>query len=91
MKIAPQSRIPEEQIRRRSYAIWEMEGRLEGHSEEHWLRALAELEAELERSWQVALMPEAKTDVVMPHPAISQRPMRHESDRIHPLIHREAA
>ena len=91
MKIAAATSFPEEIIRRRSYAIWESEGRLEGHAEEYWLRALAQLQAELERSWRAALEPEAKTDVVMPHPAISQRPTRRESDRLDPATHRKAA
>ena len=38
----------EEDIRRRSYQIWEREGRPEGKSEQNWLRAGAELKAECE-------------------------------------------
>lgn len=90
MKTLSCSVISEELIRRRSYAIWESEGRLEGRSEEYWLRALAELREEMERSWQAALSPEAPTDIVMPHPAISQPPKRHVSGRINPG-HRQAA
>ena len=36
----------DEEIRARSYMIWEREGRPEGKSEEHWQRARAELAAE---------------------------------------------
>jgi hypothetical protein len=33
-------------IRVRAYRIWERSGRPEGHAEEHWREALAELEEE---------------------------------------------
>jgi hypothetical protein len=36
----------EEEIRARSYAIWEREGRPNGKAEEHWQRASAQLELE---------------------------------------------
>ena len=36
----------DEEIRARSYMIWEREGHPEGKSEEHWQRARAELAAE---------------------------------------------
>ncbi len=74
--------IPEEQVRIRSYTIWEAEGRKDGHSEEYWLRALAELEAELERSWLVAIEEREITEFVMPHLPISARPYRHEAGRL---------
>jgi len=38
--------IPEDEIRMRSYLIWEHEGRPEGRHVEHWLQAAEELEAE---------------------------------------------
>lgn len=36
----------EERIRERAYEIWEREGRPEGKSTDHWLRAEAEVSAE---------------------------------------------
>jgi hypothetical protein len=83
--------IPEEQIRARSYAIWEAEGRPEGHCEEHWTRACAELLKELERSWLVALEGREDTDLVMPRLPISKRPLRSEAGRIDPDHFQEAA
>ncbi len=91
MKNALGTRIPEEHIQRRSYEIWETDGCQQGRDEEYWLRALAELEEELERSWQAALAPDATTDVVMPHFPVSQIPTRSESGRIDPNTFREAA
>lgn len=42
----------EERIRAIAYAIWEEEGRPEGHAEAHWLRACAIVEAEaVEPDW----------------------------------------
>ena len=38
--------IAEDEIRLRSYLIWEREGRAPGKEVEHWLRAKAELEWE---------------------------------------------
>ncbi len=40
------ARIPEEEIRVRSYLIWQREGCPNGAELAHWLRARAELEAE---------------------------------------------
>jgi hypothetical protein len=39
--------ISEEEIRLRSYLIWQREGCPEGHSLDHWLRAKAELNEEV--------------------------------------------
>lgn len=36
----------EQQVRERAYYIWEGEGRVFGHAEDHWLRAEAELRAD---------------------------------------------
>jgi hypothetical protein len=76
--------IPIEQIRARSYTLWNREGRLEGHAEEYWFRAIAELESELEHAWLIALEVEEHVELVMPHPPISEAPHRHEADRIDP-------
>lgn len=83
--------ISEDQVRERSYAIWEAEGRQEGRSEEYWLRALAELQEELERSWLVALDERENTELVMPRLPISCRPYRHEAGRLDANMLREAA
>jgi Protein of unknown function (DUF2934) len=83
--------IPEEQVRARSYAIWEAEGRQNGRSEEYWLRALAELQMELERSWLVALEERENTDLVMPRLPISPKPYRHEAGKLDASMLREAA
>lgn len=37
--------IPQELIQKRSYEIWQEEGRPDGLAFEHWLRAKAELDA----------------------------------------------
>ena len=73
-----------EQIKARSYTLWNNEGRLEGHAEEYWFRAIAELEAELEHAWLIALDAEEHTELVMPLPPISEAPHRHEAGRIDP-------
>ncbi len=83
--------IPEDQVRARSYALWEAEGRQNGRSEEYWLRALAELQMELERSWLVALEERENTELVMPRLPISARPYRHEAGRLDANMLREAA
>ena len=37
--------VREQRVRERAYAIWEREGRPEGHAERHWARAVEELRA----------------------------------------------
>jgi hypothetical protein len=83
--------ITEDQIRHRSYAIWEADGRQPGRSVEYWTRARAELILELLRSCDVALAEEENLDLVMPRPPISKQPYRHEAARIDPDWFREAA
>ncbi|ODT13525.1 MAG: hypothetical protein ABS35_37665 [Kaistia sp. SCN 65-12] len=36
----------QEKVRKRAYEIWDAEGRVEGHPEDHWRRAELEVEAE---------------------------------------------
>ncbi|GAA0533997.1 hypothetical protein GCM10008941_11830 [Rhizomicrobium palustre] len=74
--------IPEEQVRARSYMIWENEGRPDGRSEEFWLRAAAELERELEKSWLVALEERENLELCMPKLPISKPLQRHEAGRV---------
>jgi hypothetical protein len=80
-----------EQIKARSYALWDSEGRLDGHAEEYWFRAIAELEDELERAWLVLLDEKENTEFVLPLPPISEAPHRYEAGRIDPdLVYRAA-
>jgi hypothetical protein len=72
----------QEEIRVRSYLIWEREGRPEGKSEEHWLRAKAELDAEFEANWRAASMEGETTTFVLPLLPISTPPSRSVADKI---------
>ena len=76
--------LPEDQIRARSHAIWEREGRPDGRSEEHWLRAISELNAELERAWLVALEERENMELAMPRPQVREAPQRFEAARCDP-------
>ncbi len=77
-----QTNPSEEEIRVRSYLIWEREGRPEGKSEEHWLQAKAELEAEFEADWHAASLEGETTGFVLPHLPISSPPSRSVSAKI---------
>ncbi len=68
----------EDEIRLRSYQIWEREGRPEGRAEAHWRLAKAELKVEMEE----ASMAGEKTDVVLPRLPISTPPHKIVSKRI---------
>jgi hypothetical protein len=72
----------EEQIRVRSYLIWEREGCPEGKSEEHWLRAKAELETEFEARWREASLGGESMTFVLPLLPISMPPSRSVADKI---------
>jgi len=74
----------EDEIRVRSYLIWEREGCPLGKSEEHWQRAKAELEAELEDELRAASLVGENTSFVMPLIPISAPPSRSVSDKISP-------
>lgn len=67
----------EEAIRLRSYQIWEREGRPQGCSQEHWARAKAELEAEM----QQASIAGVTADIVLPRLNISTPPVRTIADK----------
>lgn len=58
--------ISDYDVRVRAYRIWERTGRPEGHAEDHWREALAELEAEQAASLKA----------VPPQPAVSTLPTR---------------
>jgi hypothetical protein len=68
----------EDAIRLRSYQIWEREGRPEGCAHEHWQRAKAELETEM----QEASMAGMSADIVLPRLPISAPPLKSVSARI---------
>ena len=81
-----------EEIRRRSYLLWESEGRPEGRSAEHWQRATADLEAEIERLCQAAAFAGETTAFVPPRLQISATPSRRQALRIdHGGRHEKAA
>lgn len=68
----------EDAIRLRSYQIWEREGRPDGQAAEHWARAKAELEAEL----QEASIAGISADLVLPRLAVSAPPLKSVSGRV---------
>jgi hypothetical protein len=57
------------EIRVRAYRIWEKKGKPEGHAEENWREALAELQAE-------AAAESASVDRVPARPEVSTPPVR---------------
>jgi hypothetical protein len=73
----------EEEIRNRSYLIWEREGCQDGKSQEYWLRAKSELEAELEANWHAASMEGKTTAFVLPVLPISTPPSKSISLKLH--------
>lgn len=81
-KPGPQARnviVPsEEAIRMRSYQIWEREGRPVGCAQEHWVRAKAELEAEM----QAASMAGTAADIVLPRLHVSAPPVKSVAARL---------
>ena len=72
----------EDQIRTRSYLIWEREGRPDGKDAEHWLRAKAELDAEFEAECRAASLEGESTTFVLPLLPISSPPSRSVSAKI---------
>ena len=75
-----------EQIRDRAYLMWEREGKQDGKSEEYWLRAKTELEAEMEAKWHAASMEASMegetTSFVLPVLPISTPPSRSVADKV---------
>ena len=76
----------EEEIRTRSYLLWEREGKQHGKDQEYWVKAKAELEAELEAAWHAASMAASMegetTDFVLPVLPISTPPAKSVSDKL---------
>mgnify|MGYP001603093915 CR=1 len=67
--------IPEPTIQQRSYELWQLEGRPEGKTDEHWIRAKMELEIE----YRAAVFPWAGNDcrgIVASRLPISQPPRK---------------
>jgi hypothetical protein len=67
--------VSEEEVRQRSYEIWQREGCPDGKADEHWFRAKAELEAEC----QAAIFPWGGGDCrefVAPRVPISPQPRK---------------
>jgi len=79
----PKANPSEEEIRNRSYLIWEREGCQDGKSQEYWLRAKTELEAELEANWKAASMEGRTTAFVLPVLPISTPPSKSISLKLH--------
>ncbi len=80
--------LPEDFIRLRSYLIWQREGCPQGKALDHWLRAKAELEAELHATTtlntQLGAGPLLRKPLafVMPRVLISSPPCRSVAARI---------
>ena len=83
MPNAPKATPSEEEIRNRSYLIWEREACQDGKSQEYWLRAKTELEAELEANWKAASMEGRTTAFVLPVLPISTPPSKSISLKLH--------
>jgi hypothetical protein len=77
-----QTNPSEDEIRVRSYLIWEREGCPEGKAKEHWLLAKAELEAEFEADWRAASLEGESSSFVLPLLPISTPPSRSVSAKI---------
>ncbi|MDE2184894.1 MAG: DUF2934 domain-containing protein [Alphaproteobacteria bacterium] len=71
-----------DEIRLRSYLIWEREGRREGCSEDNWRRAEAELEAEFDLHCHTASLEGHTTEFVLPLLPISKSPTRTVANRV---------
>ncbi len=72
----------EEQIRERSYLLWEREGCQHGKSEEYWQRAKTELETELVANLHAASMGGETTAFVLPLLPISTPPSKSVSEKL---------
>jgi hypothetical protein len=72
----------EDDIRTRSYLIWEREGCQDGKADEYWGRAKAELDAELEAKWHAASMEGKTTAFVLPVLPITTPPVKSVSVKL---------
>jgi len=80
--MAQRFKFSDADIRLRSYLIWEREGRPEGRAQYYWLRASAELEAEIAAKMTSFDAKFART--VLPRLPISKLPVRSVSKKIVP-------
>jgi len=80
--------VSEESISRRSYEIWQREGRPEGKALEHWLKAKTELEQQPKRNIRIfeyhatLYRFEEWQRVVQPRPCISVPPQIRMAQRV---------
>lgn len=75
----------DDEIRTRSYLLWEREGCQNGKSEEYWLRAKIELESESKLKVQQASMATVDgetTEFVLPVLPISTPPAKSVSEKL---------
>jgi len=72
----------EDQIRDRSYLLWEREGCQSDKSEEYWTRAKAELEAEMEANQLAASMGGETIAFHLPVLPISTPPAKSVSEKL---------
>jgi hypothetical protein len=72
----------EAEIRERSYLIWDRERRQDGCDGEYWLKAKAELKAELEAHCHCASLEGSTTLFVLSLLPISNSPLRTVADRM---------
>jgi hypothetical protein len=80
--------VAEQDIRIRSYLLWEVAGRPKGRDLEFWLRAKADLEAEARfepRSWARQIL------AIVPRVPICPRPQRSIAMRIPPREYKTVA
>ncbi len=66
--VQTRSEPPEHAIRQRSREIWEREGRPEGHAEEHWARARAELAEQMAKLASAQLATLHQTSLILAAP-----------------------
>jgi len=74
-----------EEIQTRSYLLWEREGCQHGKSEEYWLRAKTELEAEAKQKVEAASMASVggeSTAFVLPVLPISTPPAKSVAEKL---------
>ncbi|GAA0554646.1 hypothetical protein FHS83_001769 [Rhizomicrobium palustre] len=77
--------VTDDEIRTRSYLLWESEGCQHGKDAEYWLRAKEELEREAAAKVQEASMASMggeSTDFVLPVLPISTPPAKSVSDKL---------
>ncbi len=72
----------DDEIRLRSYLIWEREGRREDCSEDNWRHAKAELEAEFDLHCHTVSLEGNTTEFVLPLLQISKAPIRTVASKV---------